>query len=276
MDALIFVALALGWAVYLIPQALRRHDDDARHRPVERISERMRVLGKVGRQSATPVASEPTAAESTAAEPAELIAEPGVRTYRVTREAAAKAAKRRRRVLVILAIITAAVGGASFAGYLPPWSAAVPGGLIVLFLVVARFTVRAQLAPAAGPAAPAAPVEPVTAVEQATAEDVEVDLGNEDTVAVSRVDLAAASGAAALLADDGGLWDPLPMTLPTYVNKPHAERTVRTIELTGMVSSGHDAHASSLAREADAAQRAAREAEADAVAADAARRAAGA
>ena len=30
------------------------------------------------------------------------------------------------------------------------------------------------------------------------------------------------------------------MTLPTYVNKARARRTVRTIELTGINSSGHD------------------------------------
>ena len=53
-----------------------------------------------------------------------------------------------------------------------------------------------------------------------------------------------------MLADDGSLWDPLPMTLPTYVNKARARRTVRTIELTGINSSGHDESDSALAREA--------------------------
>ena len=54
----------------------------------------------------------------------------------------------------------------------------------------------------------------------------------------------------AVLADDGSLWDPLPMTLPTYVNKARARRTVRTIELTGINSSGHDEADTALAREA--------------------------
>ena len=40
------------------------------------------------------------------------------------------------------------------------------------------------------------------------------------------------------------------MTLPTYVNKARARRTVRTIELTGISSSGHDETDSTLAREA--------------------------
>ena len=59
-------------------------------------------------------------------------------------------------------------------------------------------------------------------------------------------------GHEAALADDGSLWDPLPVTLPTYVNKARARRTVRTIELTGISSSGHDESASALAREAEA------------------------
>ena len=54
----------------------------------------------------------------------------------------------------------------------------------------------------------------------------------------------------AVLADDGSLWDPLPVTLPTYVNKARARRTVRTIELTGINSSGHDKADTALAREA--------------------------
>ena len=42
-------------------------------------------------------------------------------------------------------------------------------------------------------------------------------------------------------ADGESLWDPLPVTLPTYVDKPVAKRTIRTIELSdpGMFSSGH-------------------------------------
>ena len=40
------------------------------------------------------------------------------------------------------------------------------------------------------------------------------------------------------------------MTLPTYVNKARARRTVRTIELTGINSSGHDQADTALARDA--------------------------
>ena len=52
--------------------------------------------------------------------------------------------------------------------------------------------------------------------------------------------------------DAGALWDPLPMTLPTYVTKPRAARSVRTIDLqeAGVSSSGRDAADSALVAEA--------------------------
>ncbi len=51
------------------------------------------------------------------------------------------------------------------------------------------------------------------------------------------------------------------MTLPTYVNKARARRTVRTIELTGINSSGHDEADSTLAQEAAQSAEAAKEPE---------------
>ena len=50
------------------------------------------------------------------------------------------------------------------------------------------------------------------------------------------------------------MWDPVPVTLPTYVAKaPAAPRTVRTIDLesTGVWTSGRSESDSALAREAE-------------------------
>ena len=69
-----------------------------------------------------------------------------------------------------------------------------------------------------------------------------------------------------------GGWDMVPTTLPTYVNKPAAQRrTVSTIDLdsTGVWSSGRNDEDSALARSAEQSARTAREA-------DEARRASGA
>ncbi|MFT4265294.1 MAG: hypothetical protein QM572_18075 [Nocardioides sp.] len=45
-SALIFVALALAWAAYLIPKALEHHDAGARSRSISTFSERIRVLAR--------------------------------------------------------------------------------------------------------------------------------------------------------------------------------------------------------------------------------------
>jgi hypothetical protein len=59
---------------------------------------------------------------------------------------------------------------------------------------------------------------------------------------------------------DPDVWDPVPVTLPTYVGKPTAHRTVRTIDLdaTGVWTSGRTEADSQLARDAEEAERAER------------------
>lgn len=254
LSGIIFVALAIGWAVYLVPKALQREDERALSRPVDTFSDSMRVLGrKPGAGSASTGASATSGAAASEARPAT----PAGPRYRVSRAAARAAARRRRRVLAVLLVALLATVGTSWFLVTPWWSTAIPGGLIVAFLVVARLTVRAQqarrfeehLEEMSGP------IEglPLNApsIAKATEADLQPELTTEETVTVSRDELAAQ--VAAPTTDAGGLWDPLPITLPTYVTKPRAARTVRTIELTGqgVTSSGHDAADSALARKAE-------------------------
>jgi hypothetical protein len=66
---------------------------------------------------------------------------------------------------------------------------------------------------------------------------------NESTIFLSREDLLGAdeekeSASSRKSKTDpakeaGALWDPVPITVPTYVSKPLAPRTVRTIDLSG-------------------------------------------
>lgn len=237
LSGVIFVALAIGWAVYLIPKALKHQDELALSRSVDSFSDSVRVLGKRPAPApATPMAS----------------AAPEAKTprYAVSRQAARKAARRRRRVLGLLLVVLLATVGTSYFAVTPWWSTYVSGGLVACFLVLARLTVRQQLRHARA----AAPVA-ATASTPLSAEEMQPDLGREDTVGVSREELAAAT--AAPVTDADGLWDPVPVTLPTYVNKARARRTVRTIELTqgGVTSSGHDEADTALAREADEARK---------------------
>ena len=252
LSGIIFAGLAVAWAVYLIPKALRHHDEMAKTRSVDRFSHTMRVLGRhgsstsrresAGRATARPEPRQVVKPPAAAAPEVREVPEP--RRHAVTRVAARRAAARRRRVLGLLLLVTAVVAGLAGAALVPWWSVSVPAGLVVVFLVVARITVRREQrrAPAAR--------EQLLVDDEIDGEHDDED--REDTVEVDREQLAAA--VAAPLADEGSLWDPLPLTLPTYVNKARARRTVRTIELTqaaGVTSAGHDAADTALVAAAE-------------------------
>jgi hypothetical protein len=232
LSGIIFVALAIAWAVYLIPKALQHHDEIARSRGVDRFSARMRVFG------GTPEAAAPESPVEQAA-PVEQV----VVARTVTRESARRAAARRRKVLFALTALTLLVGLMAWRGYAPTWTVVVPLGLVVAFLAIARRTVRREQVQrvVVVPASSADDDAPATSAEPTD---------REDTIGISRAELAEPD--ALPLEDEGSLWDPLPVTLPTYVSKPRARRTVRTIELTH--SSGHDPVDSALVRQAEAAE----------------------
>jgi len=339
LSGIIFVVLALAWAVFLIPKTLRRHDEAARTRSIDGFSSALRVLAhrepteKNGSRLVVspgrPVAAQrvttatrvevtevtsvetpsPAAAGATAAAAAGGAAVPAAgpvaevstaatvsgagapasrtRTpaqVRARRAAARAAARRRRRILTFLllcTVVTAVVAGLALVSW---WSVAVPGGLTAVFLVLCRTQVRhesaadLQVAPAA-PGAPvataatadaaateapadaapdsatwaAAPAE--TAADVAPVAEVSVDehrvgdFEDEDTIGVP---VAVLQAAAAQAENSSTLWDPLPVTLPTYVTKPRAQRTVRTIELgePGTWTSGRTAEDARIAAQA--------------------------
>ncbi|WP_193605536.1 divisome protein SepX/GlpR [Nocardioides dongkuii] len=268
MSALIFVALAVAWAFYLVPKALKHHDDVVRSRSVDRFSHTMRVLARrepVDRRSArlvvTPgrpassavVVTKPSAAVPTDPSPAER---------RARRAAAARATQRRRRVLGVLLLATAVVVVLAATGVHSWWYAAIPAGLLVAWLAACRLMVRrehAVLAPrASAPVVPdATPAAAAPAPAAAVADEV-VGEATED-IAVVRDDAEVAIVSTAGI--DPTLWDPVPVTLPTYVSKPAAtRRTVRTIALddTGVWTSGHTEADSRLARKAEESDRAER------------------
>lgn len=227
LSALIFVALAVAWAVYLIPKALRHHEEDQHSRTVDRFSESMRVLARrepVDSRTARLVV-EGEAATTPVEAPAPVP---------TTRAAAARAARRRRRVLIAIVLAGVVVGALAALAIIPVPYVAAPAGLLVAWLVACRLMVkserRARTATARLPG-------------RADPEPVE-----QDGPATEEIEAVAAEPA------PDGSWDPVPVTLPTYVSKePAAPRTVRTIDLesTGVWTSGHDESDSRLAREAD-------------------------
>jgi hypothetical protein len=239
MSALIFVALAVAWAAYLIPKALRHHGDASETRAVETFSDQMRVIARREPTSASTTRLVVAGAGPNAAGPEEL---------RARRAAAAQATRRRRRVLSLILIAGVVVGGLAVNGTIDAPYAAIPAGLLVAWLIACRVMVKSErrgLAPAAA-ATPSAAAETPTPPKY-----LEVG-GDDDTTSIPRVSAQAGPPA------DPTLWDPVPVTLPTYVTKPAAaRRTVRSIDLesSGVWTSGRTEVASRIAREAEKAER---------------------
>ena len=313
LSALIFVALAVAWASYLIPKALQHHDDARRTQAVDSFSDDMRVLASrepvsardarlvVGasavprrRRGETSEAAGGVPAETPrAAGPAPAVASraagpaPAEASRAAGRRRAAgdprgshthRAARRRRRMLGTLLLAVAAVAaGAAYELY--EWVyLSIPGGLLAGWLVACRLMVRrerrsqrrrpgaqprraasrnADAMAAAGEATVGAPAEPEpepVLPAPAVPERVSVALNDQGFVEVSATAVTSSIPVSAELAGSG-LWDPVPVTLPTYVTKaPAARRTVRTIDLdaSGVWTSGRTEVASALARQAEA------------------------
>ncbi|GAA4821255.1 hypothetical protein ACFQ0K_19425 [Nocardioides caeni] len=276
LSALIFVALAVAWAVYLVPKALRQHEEDAISRSVDGFSDRLRVLARrdavSGREtvlvsgSTTEVTSEvEVEVESevvvAVARPEPRRDEAGLdaaerRRRRQQQAAARRAADRRRRVFNILLLAIIAVAGLGIGSVIAQAWTAVPAGLMVAWLVLCRLMVRRERAQRAQR----------SRRRRTTLADQLLDEEDTGTVPVLSDDNLAGDDtdeipvvAAALLDESGpesvgGGWAPVDVPLPTYVAKAAAGRTVRTIDLdsTGVWSSGRNEADSRLAREADA------------------------
>ena len=244
------MALAVAWAVYLIPKALEHHDEGARTRTVERFSARLRVLARrepVSRRKARLVtpATATVGTERTASRPTPTPTLTATE-LRARRQAAARAAKRRLRVVTLILVGNAVVATVAYLKVIDWVWCAVPVGLLVAWLVACRLMVkreRAELRPRGR-----IPVEHQTdKPADATGEIARVDASPLDDEPARR-DQAER---------DPDSWDPVSVPLPTYVSKPVAQRTVSTIDLdsTGVWSSGRSAADSLLAREAEAAER---------------------
>lgn len=241
LSGFLYVAIVVGWAVYLVPFALRRYDEATRHRSIDRFSSAMRVLGR---------------REGAEQEPPQIVAPPAESPKPVlspaARKAARVAARRRRRVFLTLLLALVATCVAAGLGLAPWWSAAIPGGLVVLWLVLCRTQARREDAARENVPVHVRGADPVltprnVGVLQTRQEPSpvacmalpEVEPDDEPTVVLQRADLEAAGAVASAASSgtrhdgegQGSLWDPVPVTLPTYVHKPRAPRTFRTIDL---------------------------------------------
>lgn len=215
---MIFAAIAIAWLAYLVPHFARSREDDGAEQdadPVDRFSDSMRIV----RHGTAPLLDQDLA-EITTYE----VSTPQTRRAAINdlRRLDNLAALRRRRVLLVLLAVISLMIGLAAVSLVPWWAVGIPGGLLVLFFGVSRVGVRAMR-------------------RGLDARFRDISQGSaEKTVFLSRKDTAKALGAminepAKIAPADrpGGLWDPVPITMPTYVSKPLAPRTVRTIDLSG-------------------------------------------
>lgn len=265
-SALIFVALAVAWCAYLLPTAMKHRDEVQRTRSVERFSHRMRVLARRvptssrdARLVVTPnrPKSRPVVETKPAPRPADRVNSPvsspipspeaSPTMVAARRKAAAAATRRRRNVLSVILLGLVVVTGLSLGGLFSPWWITAPGAVLVAWLVACRVMVKSENRATDRLLGPA------------RTSQARRDTRNEETVAMAAVggdplpaDPADAEETPA--DDDPSRWDMVPVTLPTYVSKPAAQRrTVQTIDLesTGVWTSGRTEIDAALARAAD-------------------------
>ncbi len=242
---MIFVAVAVAWALYLIPKAIRHHEEVSGSRSVEKFSDALRVLARrepVNERDARLVVPSERPAPVAPPTPAQL---------RARRTATRRATERRRRVLLVLLganVMVAAVALAGAVGWV--WQS-VPVALVVVWLVLCRVMVKSERALTRALVTPQVPVEE-DALDEAVPEEYDVARNEQGFDEV-----APEAETSTIPAVDADLWDPMPVTLPTYVGKDKAvRRTVRTIDLGApdTWTSGRTDESAEIAREADAAR----------------------
>ncbi|HHX84420.1 MAG TPA: hypothetical protein GX694_03640 [Actinomycetales bacterium] len=214
---LIFGALAAFWLIYLVPLVLNRKENGLLDEvePGEPFSASVTIVRR-----GTPLE---TAENGTA-----VISTPLNRraALRELSEIDREAARRRRVVLVFLAVVTCVVGALAGFRVVSWWTIAAPLGLVVVFLAIARFSVAHMRR---GLDERARVIRGGDCVDEHTVSIAVLDEDTEDDENELSVELTAP------VEHTGSLWDPIPITAPTYVSRPLTPRTVRTIDLSAPV-----------------------------------------
>ena len=154
LTGVIYGAIVVVWAAYLVPLALRRHDEASRTRSIEKFSSGDADPGQAAeRRDRWFVRRQVVVVTPERGQPRMITPDPGPEPERVLvaprpdRAAERVAAARRRRVLSVLVALTVVVGLGALLGLLPLWSVALPLVLVAGFLGVAHRAVRRAAEP---------------------------------------------------------------------------------------------------------------------------------
>ncbi len=216
---LVFVAIAVLWLLYLVPLFLHRQENGLLDEiePGEPFTPTVTIVRR-----GVPL--------DTAEDGAAIVSTPLNRraALRELDQLQERAAARRRVVLAVLLAATALLGLGGATGGLPWWSVGVPVLLTAGFVGVARYTVVAMKADLDARA------RRIRTAGDHAEETVPIQVlqDADDDAHEATVDLTAPIQVVA------SLWDPIPITKPTYVSKPLAPRTVRTIDLSAPIAGG--------------------------------------
>ncbi|MDF1705925.1 MAG: hypothetical protein P1U38_14250 [Aeromicrobium sp.] len=272
-SGVIFAVVVILWVAYVVPLMLRRYDEASKTSSLGSFSSLSRVIARPGRDRSdagdegSAHDSAPAVAETPAPEPAPV--RTPVSTPRPADRASARlAARRRRRVLITLLVTLVVVAGLGLASVIGQVWTAVPSALLVAWLVACRIQVRGERGlstpslrlpsvrlPRVGSRSSSgaatssrrggtAADEETTLVVSHQFEDVEPNrprIMEQEPLGVDALDEQLQIAVPSVATTGEALWDPLPVTLPTYVTKPRVGRTVRTIDFAqaGTWSSGH-------------------------------------
>lgn len=267
-SALIFIALAVAWAAYLVPKAFKNGEELKSASSPQTFASRVRVLARreptsskdarlVVTPAAAPVRPAGPAAEAESPSEQTRTRPLPVISQEARRAASAAAARRRRTVLTVLVAVWVTVAGVVAGGLIGPWWLTAPSALIVAWLVTCRLTVKRERRPAAGregttyllkTAAPSSR-RGRSSSERSRFDDVETQVA----MAPVAYEMDDETGEITPISDDPSRWDMVPVTLPTYVTAPVADRTVHVIDLdsTGVWTSGRTREDAELAKQDD-------------------------
>lgn len=211
MEGLIFGAICALWLIYLVPWFLSHRGQVPLETTMtpEEISSSTMTIVRTGDSLAV---SQP--GEATVSTPMTRRA-----VQREVRRIRRTAAVQRRRVLLGLLVMLIVTIVLAIVNVLQWTWVIAPAAMIIVFFVVSPVTVKVMK----------------RRTDQLLADIDKTD--NEETVVVKVVEVPPEEDTSSVSLDPpatktGSLWDPIPVTAPTYMSQPLAARTVRTIDLS--------------------------------------------
>lgn len=236
-SGVIYAVLVVLWAAYFIPRWLRRHDELSEARSVEKFDRAMRILSRrdpVGDRRYVVMPPRPVDAAGSLRTPGQVPAQ----RSRPRPPAVSPVAMRRRRVLAGMLLATVLTVLLVPVTPVPWWGAVLVLAATTSFLVHCRVQVRTSRESSRTRDAVRKrslsrlvrfdAIERLMTVRRELAEDRAAE--EQRWLDAEQADRRERETELACEAEAADGWQPVPVPLPTYVNKPRAPRRAPTVE----------------------------------------------